>query len=67
MGNIGSHVDLTSGRRDIKQNQRRQRHSGILRTMKRPRVVKELDLFESKHGCGLNVPFQGKRFETDVT
>jgi hypothetical protein len=32
-----------------------------------PRVVKELDLFESDHGCGLNVPFQGTDPKTELT
>jgi hypothetical protein len=32
-----------------------------------PRMVKELDLFESNHGCGLNALSQGKTSETDVT
>jgi len=30
-------------------------------------MVKELDLFESNHGCGLNAPVPGKTSETDVT
>jgi hypothetical protein len=31
------------------------------------RMAKELDLFESNHGCGLNAPIPGKTSETDVT
>jgi hypothetical protein len=30
-------------------------------------MVKELDLFESNHGCGLNALFQGKHPKTNVT
>jgi hypothetical protein len=36
------------------------RHHDSLAKRYKPRMVRELDLFESNHDCGLNAPFHRK-------